>query len=316
LRAFEQGNGEEDENNRFEKEDDLEGARVSSILEDIIRHIDDQHSPGNRYIEMTRLWTIEFLRTCGSKALDMVRDQFSVPSRQDLSQRPPSNYLRSDLTDFSLVAERVRTWRNNLRGEIGHKDCPRWILACDALACKPNVRKTTGGLKGIDVSDFDFECDLFDSLLASRKGFLDFVKTHWDRVHHAAFVFQVQPLDPDLRPFIALAQPAVDGKEREQHAQLFQYLRVICGRELITIGVFATNGDSGYDPVHETQARWNLVLFKKNELEMSSKQRYRVISDLLHFLKRPIERRRTASGRRPRLRFSRVITWQFCWFTW
>jgi hypothetical protein len=29
------------------------------------------------------------------------------------------------------------------------------------------------------MSDFDFDCDVFDSLLAFSKGFLDFVKTHW-----------------------------------------------------------------------------------------------------------------------------------------
>jgi hypothetical protein len=64
-----------------------------------------------------------------------------------------------------------------------------------ALACKPSVEVTAGGLKGINVSDFDFDCDLFESLLASRKGFFDFVKTRWDRVLHAAFLFQVQSLD-------------------------------------------------------------------------------------------------------------------------
>jgi hypothetical protein len=91
-------------------------------------------------------------------------------------------------------------------------------MPCDALACKPRVEVTTRGLKGINVSDFDFDCDLVDSLLASCKGFLDFLKTHWDGILHAAFVFQVQPLGPDLRPFIALARPAADGKAREQHA--------------------------------------------------------------------------------------------------
>jgi hypothetical protein len=145
---------------------------------------------------------------------------------------------------------------------------------------------TTGQLRFIDVNDFDFDCDLFDSLLASRKGFLDFVKTQWDRVLYAASVFQVQPLDPDLRPFIAFAQPAAVGKAREQHAQLLQDLKIICGRERITIGAFATDPDSGYDPVHETQARWNLELFKKNESEIPSKQHYRAIFGLLHLLKR------------------------------
>jgi hypothetical protein len=56
-------NDEKDENNLFEDEDDLEGARVSPILEDVIRRINDPHSPGNRYTEMARLWTFEFLRT-------------------------------------------------------------------------------------------------------------------------------------------------------------------------------------------------------------------------------------------------------------
>jgi hypothetical protein len=116
---------------------------------------------------------------------------------------------------------------------------------------------TVGGLKGIDVSDFNFDCDLSDSLVASCKRLSDFVKTHWDPVLHAAFVFQVQPLDPDLRPFIALAQPAADGNAREQRALLLQDLTVIYGRERFAIGDFVTDGDSGYDPVHKTKTRWN-----------------------------------------------------------
>jgi hypothetical protein len=195
---------------------------MSPILEDVSLHVNDPHSPGNQYPEITRLWTFELLRTCGSKTINMVRDQLSVSSRQALSQRFPFNYPRLDLTDFPLVVERVRTWRNNLPRKIAYKDCPRCILACDALACKSSVEMTAGGLKDIDVSDFDFDCELFGSLLVSRKGFLDFAKTRWDRVLHAAFVFQVQPLNPDLRPFIALAQPAADGKAREQHTQPLQ----------------------------------------------------------------------------------------------
>jgi hypothetical protein len=101
-------------------------------------------------------------------------------------------------------------------------ECPQCIRACGALACKPSAEVTAGGLKGIDVSDSDFDCDLFESLLTSRKGFLDFLKTQWNRVLHEGLIFQVQPPDPNLRSFIALAQPAADGEVREQHAQLLQ----------------------------------------------------------------------------------------------
>jgi hypothetical protein len=228
--------GKEDENNLFEEGDDLEGARVSPIREDVIPHIDDPRSPDNRYSEMRRLWTFELLRTCGNKATDMARDQFLVPSRQALSQMSPYNYFWLDLTDFSLMVEWVRTWRNNMPGKIGHNDCLQCILVCDALPWKPSVEETTRSLKDISVSDSGFDCDLFDSLLASRKGFFDFVKTCWYQVLHAAFVFQVQPLGPDLRPFIALAQPAADRKARKQHAQLLQDLKVIRESERITTG--------------------------------------------------------------------------------
>jgi hypothetical protein len=188
---------EEDKNNLFKEEDDLEGARLSLILADAIRHIDDPPSPCNRYTEMTRLWTVELLRTVEARPSICFATSFRY-HRVQLSQRPPSNSVRSDLTDFSLGVERVRIWRNNLHGTISRKDCRRWILTCDALACKLSVEVTAGGLTEIDVSDVHFDCDWFNSLLASRKGFRDFVKTHWDRVLHAVFVFQVQPLDPDL----------------------------------------------------------------------------------------------------------------------
>jgi hypothetical protein len=70
---------------------------VSPILEDVIRHIDDPHSPGHRYPEMTPVWIFELLRICGSKALGIVRDTFSVPSRQALSKASlPSRPIRLD----------------------------------------------------------------------------------------------------------------------------------------------------------------------------------------------------------------------------
>jgi hypothetical protein len=49
----------EDETNLLEEEDNHEGVRVSPILEDLIRHVDDPHFPGSRHAEMTRLWACE-----------------------------------------------------------------------------------------------------------------------------------------------------------------------------------------------------------------------------------------------------------------
>jgi hypothetical protein len=103
CRRLSEEDDEEDEKNLCDEDDNLRGARVSPILEDVIRPINDSYSPGNRDTEMTRLWTFEFLRTSGSKALDLVRNQFSVPSRQALSNA--SLQLRSVRLDRFFVGD-------------------------------------------------------------------------------------------------------------------------------------------------------------------------------------------------------------------
>jgi hypothetical protein len=56
-------------------------------------------------------------------------------------------------------------------------ECPRCVLACDALACRSNVEVTSERLKGMDMSDVDLDGELFQSFLAISKAFLDFVNT-------------------------------------------------------------------------------------------------------------------------------------------
>jgi hypothetical protein len=177
--------GEEDEEETeeegvrlFDSAYDFEHPDENSILDDVLRHTDHPRAPGNRYADRTWQWTFNLLRTSGNKSLKMIRGEFSLPSRQALSPRPPSGYVRSDLTDFSLGIARVRVWRNNRRGKIPHGTCAWCVLACDALACKSSVEVTAGGLGGIDASDFEFDSELSESLLASPKPFLDFIKTH------------------------------------------------------------------------------------------------------------------------------------------
>jgi hypothetical protein len=75
---------------------DFEHPDENSILYDVLRSIDHPRSPGNRYTDRAREWTFELLRTCGRKALKMIRGEFSLPSRQALPQRP-------SLATFGLI---------------------------------------------------------------------------------------------------------------------------------------------------------------------------------------------------------------------
>jgi hypothetical protein len=277
---------EEDLNDPFDDDNDIDPTNADAILDDILRCATHPQSHGNRYAEQTRQWAFELLQTCGRKALMIARRVIPLPSRQSLCRNPPVGYERSDLTELSLVLDRVRKWRASLGEAVRSTDCPRCILACDALVCKPNVEVTADALSGLDARDFDLDGDLLESLTSSAKTFQEFIQGHWDHVLTAAFVFQVQPLNPKLRPFLIFAQAARDGKARAEQVELLKQLKLICSHGRITVGGFATDGDSAYDDFHEEQVRLNLVHFRKKPCDIPLKQRYRAISDILHILKR------------------------------
>jgi hypothetical protein len=67
---------------------------------------------------------------------------------------------------------------------------------------------------GMDLTDSDFDYHLFESLTSSSAAFLEFVHGHWDYVIHPGFVFQLQPLYPNLPPLMIYAERASDGKAK------------------------------------------------------------------------------------------------------
>jgi hypothetical protein len=224
---------EENSTNPFDEGENLDvlhsdAIEANKILYDDVRNAEHPHSTGNRYSNNTQKWAFEILMTCGIKALTMVKDVIRIPSRKSLATKPPDVYARSDLTDIGLVLERVRAWRNGLEG-LPNQACPRCILACDALACKLAVEVTPDGLSGLDAQDFEMDADLLERLTSSRKGFQEFIEEHCDHVLTAAFVFQIQPLNPGLQPFLIFAQPAKDGKARGDKTALLTTLSEICG---------------------------------------------------------------------------------------
>jgi hypothetical protein len=153
-----------------------------------------------------------------------------------------------------LVADRVRKWRSSISGKLSTSTfCHPCILPCDALVFNPAVEVTPAGITGLNACDFVFNFDLLESLTSSSESFREFVEGHWDKVIQSAFVFQVQPLNPELSPFVIHAYPAVDGKARHSQVELPKSLKVVCRQQRITIGAFTTDGDAGYDITHNQQ---------------------------------------------------------------
>jgi hypothetical protein len=54
----------------------------------------------------------------------------------------------------------------------------------------------------------------------------------------------------------------------------------------MTIGAFTTDGDPGYDTIHEAHSKLNIVAIRRNH-DISMAQHFYGFSDLFHLLKRP-----------------------------
>jgi hypothetical protein len=264
---------------------ELEPTEDNPILKDILRDAHNAQATGSRFSGETKLWAFELLQTCGVKALDIVRRHVPLPSRQALRRAPPIDHICSDLTDYALAGGRAHQWRLSVTSIIGGTAYPRCILACDALACVPSIEVTSEGIQGLDLNDLDLSFDLLEGLTSSSEEFRAFVQGHWDRVLHAAFVYQVQPLDPHLSPFVIYAQPARDGKARDAQTEALRQLKELIGRRRITIGGFATDGDPGYNELHKAQSERNMQTFVRFS-DVPRARHYHPISDILHILKR------------------------------
>jgi hypothetical protein len=95
---------------------------------------------------------------------------------------------------------------------------------------------TRDGLSGLDERDLDFGFDLSESLTSSAKSVRECVQYHRDHVLSAAFVFQIQPLDPDLVPLVIFAQSARDGRARGECVALLRELKRIRRLERVCDG--------------------------------------------------------------------------------
>jgi hypothetical protein len=222
---------------------------------------------------------------CGIRALEIIRRQgILLRFRKTLRLEPLDGYVRPGLTNLDLAPARAKKWRCDIAHKFPAKaragTHPRCILACEALACVGSVEVNPDSLTGLGVSDLDLPYDLLESLTSSSTAFQEFVTHNWDRVLRSAFVYQVQPIDPDFELFVIFAQPVRDGTARFPQVEALKGLRERCGHCRLTIGALVIDGDSGYDAIHQTQSKLNIAAFRRNH-DILMVQHFRSISDIL-----------------------------------
>jgi hypothetical protein len=252
---------------------------VSDILTNSMRLSRDSY----RYSPETYSFSLDLLRLGGLAAFDHIRTKIPLPSRQSLKKFADAEEPFPDLTDWETIPSRIRQWRR-----VHHMDRNlhlRCVLGVDALAFKPEVSVSMDGIEGLALGNAVLEDDFLEELLSSSNTFRHFVAENWDRVFQAAFVFNLQPINPGIPSLVLYAALCEEGKARQTEVEIVYALRAICSQEHITLGAFAVDGDTQYEPIHSKQDESNRFIFQSLGT-IPTTQKFRIICDPLHLLKR------------------------------
>jgi hypothetical protein len=123
--------------------------------------------------------------------------------------------------------------------------------------------------------------------VANPKAFIQFLKKHWDEVYTSLFVYQFQPINPNLPCSILIIIPALHGKTIVQVIEKLLQLRDILTQDFgFSVGWLAFDGGSMLNSLHtEFENNWTQhVSIKNPELTLSDCSV--IISDPLHLMKR------------------------------
>jgi hypothetical protein len=63
----------------------------------------------------------------------------------------------------------------------------------------------------LDLTDIILKNDVIGLLFESGPAFREFVAQNWGHVHQAAFVRHLQPLNPEISPFVLYVTCRADG---------------------------------------------------------------------------------------------------------
>jgi hypothetical protein len=234
---------------------DLNPTPGNPIIEDVLRNASVSNPSGRRYSAESREFGWDLLRTCGPSALDAIRREIPLPSRQSLSRHPETSLPLPDLANWEAIPERILAWRR--ANQIAGKAPIKCVLAIDALCYKPEVVVSSRGCHGINLDAITIEDDFLHEIFESPSAFRTFVAENWANVYQALFVYHLKPLDPLKTSAVLYVVPRPDGKARKDDVDVIYELRGMLSREHVTLRGFVVDGDPQYDAIHSEHDRSN-----------------------------------------------------------
>ena len=265
---------------------ELENERRQTILQDLLAHSDDKKGP---FTSETMSLAIE-LRSISPKAYSILVKKLNFPKESliEAAIKDVIGDLPSKLTSIESCGEVINTYKEKER--IPKTQTIDACLAVDALYFKPDVSFTDDGeINGLlfQNSKVSISEKTFSLFTKDPNEMEKFLAVNSNDIIRAGFVFQVQPYDVALKPFIVHIKPSINGKASSEIVDLLKEIRSIAKNRHINIKSFAFDGDSAYKHLHE--AYYESYIHKAintHTINFTHSRTFRVVSDFLHIIKR------------------------------
>ena len=259
----------------------------TSIFEDLNKNRDQNQKD---YLPETIALALE-IKTLSPKVYSLLEKQLNFPKEryiEDIFNKTIGN-LPKDLTNLECINKIVENYKK--KAEISASDPIDACLAVDAICFSADVKITENcevyGIE-IDESMQKFTPDNLFSLFTENPDVLEkFINLNYESMIKSAFVFQIQPYNIKMKPFIVHIYPSANGKANETIVSILSKIREEVKKRRINIKSYAFDGDNAYLELHKIYYESYIhSIIQKETINIKKTQVIRTVSDYLHILKR------------------------------
>ena len=258
----------------------------NTILSDLLQHTEDKKSP---FSSETVSLAIE-IRSISPKAYSILVKRLNFPKESvvDEAVNEVVGNFPSQLTSLEGCCDIINSYKEKYK--IPKSLTIEACLAVDALYFKPDVTITEDG----EISGLQFEnakvsiSDKTFAMFSEDPSEMEkFLAVNSNAILRAGFVFQVQPYDISLKPFVIHIKPSVNGKAGEEIVDILKEIKRLAKNRNINIKSFAFDGDNAYKRLHEAYYESYIhKAIKTHSISFTHSRTFRVVSDYLHIIKR------------------------------
>lgn len=231
--------------------------------------------------------TVQFsydIKSINSKCHEMLVQNFNFPSDYICAQLFNKDFadINENFTDIIKTGDIIKIWRrqNNIFEALDA------TLSVDALYFHPRVKISDKlDISGMETaSKNSLKEDIFQFFNKRPELFESFIEQHSHYSLRAAFVFQIQTLNPKFKTFVIHIKQTKSGKANGEIIDFLNQLKKISKAN--NIHSYAFNGDNCYNCLHQKYfTAYIATLFTRKNIFNIHLNIQRVVCDPFHLFK-------------------------------